>query len=252
MAADNDSRFYVYVHRRKTDNTVFYVGKGCGTRIYKTVDRSIFWQNIVNKNGVIKEFVLKNLTEPQAIDLEVQLIAHYGRYNLCNLTDGGDGMAGHAKSLSAIEAVRKTHTGRKRSPETCKRISQSQLGKVFSQDTRKKISQKLKGQIVSDETKQKMASSRTGKKYSDEWRSNMSKAWKTTPELYKARCEAMVKEGKKVICLDTGVIYDKIKIAVQWIKTLNLSKNPSHSKIVMCCRGKRNTAYGYRWQYVNE
>lgn len=36
MTSLNNNRFYVYVHRRKTDNSIFYVGKGTGYRYKRT------------------------------------------------------------------------------------------------------------------------------------------------------------------------------------------------------------------------
>lgn len=96
-------RHYVYLHRRATDDSVFYVGKGslrsrqkkqnC-ERAHTKDRRNPVWHNIVQKHGLRVEIFASCFSDGDAQELEMALIAHYGRRNLCNLTDGGDGHAG--------------------------------------------------------------------------------------------------------------------------------------------------------------
>lgn len=51
---------------------------------------------------------------------------------------------------------------------------------------------------------------------------------------------------KRVECIETKIIYDS---ATEAAKSLNLGKN-SGNKIRAVCNGKRLTAYGYHWRYV--
>lgn len=90
--------FYVYIHTRNDTGEVFYVGKGKGNRAYE-LGRSKHWHNIANKHGVRVELVESGLQEWYAFELEVALIAYYGRKDLnlgqlVNLTDGGEGPSG--------------------------------------------------------------------------------------------------------------------------------------------------------------
>ena len=73
---DYDPRnFYVYIHRRKTDNKVFYVGKGNDRRGWQRTGRNKLWHTIANKHGVLCEIVKDNLDENLSFDLEKELIS---------------------------------------------------------------------------------------------------------------------------------------------------------------------------------
>lgn len=91
--------YYVYVHRRKADNEVFYVGKGRGRRAASIHGRSEWWKRVVAKHGgFITEYVEIGMSEDCAFDLEVETIKFYrdNGHPLCNLTDGGEGVRGYA------------------------------------------------------------------------------------------------------------------------------------------------------------
>lgn len=92
--------FYVYLHRRKTDNSVFYIGKGKCARAWRGINhRSDHWVNIAKKNGVIVEIYISNISEVCAFTLEKVLISIYGVGNLCNISLGGDGVSGRCGSI---------------------------------------------------------------------------------------------------------------------------------------------------------
>lgn len=75
---DNTNRFYVYLHRRKDTDEVFYVGKGSGSRAYSTAKRSQKWNIIVQAaGGCYVEYFKTGLTENDALSLESELIAKY-------------------------------------------------------------------------------------------------------------------------------------------------------------------------------
>lgn len=95
-------RHYVYVHRRADDGRVFYVGKGSYPgRANERSSRNPHWHAVANKHGLIVEVVLHFVTDALAQQCERDLIAWYGRKNLTNLTDGGDGCAGIVPSAEA-------------------------------------------------------------------------------------------------------------------------------------------------------
>ncbi|MCY4652244.1 MAG: GIY-YIG nuclease family protein [Dehalococcoidia bacterium] len=102
-------------------------------------------------------------------ELEKEYIAGHGTKTPhgYNLTDGGEGVAGHAMPDRARESISKTLTGRKRAPFTeahKQRISDAakgrtphNKGKSASMELRRKLSAAHKGHKASAETIQRMS-----------------------------------------------------------------------------------------------
>ena len=102
----------LYVHRKKTDNSVFYVGIGNKNRP-NSKDRNNLWKKISDKYGYKVEVIMTGLSLEKAILLEKDLISYYGRKNnntgvLANLTDGGEGQIGRTVSKKTREKIRKS------------------------------------------------------------------------------------------------------------------------------------------------
>lgn len=91
--------FYVYLHRRATDGSVFYVGKGKGRRAWrcgKSNYRSDHWINCARKNGVIVDILIDGMKEADAFSKEREVITIY-RYidePIVNVCGGGVGPIG--------------------------------------------------------------------------------------------------------------------------------------------------------------
>jgi hypothetical protein len=88
--------YYVYVHS-KPSGEIFYVGKGSKNRITDKNNRNLHWVRVVEKYGYDSRTVVGGLQEWYAKELEIDLIAYYGRADLgygplVNETDGGDGL----------------------------------------------------------------------------------------------------------------------------------------------------------------
>lgn len=88
--------YYVYIHRKKSDNSIFYVGKGSGVRAWDLVKRNELWKKVANKYGVKVEIYKKGMQEWYAYEIEKDLILKHGKISnktgiLTNITDGGDG-----------------------------------------------------------------------------------------------------------------------------------------------------------------
>ena len=86
----------VYLHKRANDGKVFYVGIGTDKRAYTIQGRSDWWHRVVLKYGYYVDIIAENLTSKEAAEMEVSLIAKYGRRDLgegylVNLTDGAEG-----------------------------------------------------------------------------------------------------------------------------------------------------------------
>jgi hypothetical protein len=90
----------VYVHKRKSDNKVFYVGIGLNEkRAYDFRRRNAVWKGYAAKHPFYVEIIAKDLSWEDACKLEVQLVTQYGRKDtktghLLNQTDGGNGSIG--------------------------------------------------------------------------------------------------------------------------------------------------------------
>ncbi len=69
----------VYIHKRKKDGQIFYVGMGSIKRPYSFTNRSTMWKNYVEKNGNPEVKIVKGyLTKEEAYKLETKLIIKYG------------------------------------------------------------------------------------------------------------------------------------------------------------------------------
>lgn len=129
-----------------------------------------------------------------------------------------------------------------------------------SLETRKKMSIAHKGKTFSEESKRKMSKSKKklyqkegnpfySKNHTEISKQKMSQKHKAryTEEYRKTVSERQTGKGlKKIICIETGIVYDGPKNAS---KFLGLK---SDSGIVMVCKGQRKTAGGYTWNYYKE
>lgn len=143
--------FYVYLHRRATDNKVFYVGKGKGKRAYSTSGRNERWQRTEAKHGLVVEIVFDNLEEEEAFQVEKDTILEFKYFDhpLCNMTNGGEGLSGFKWSEEQMKNhFTKSNIGRKQSPEQIAKRSKAMMGRVVSQETRQKISKAQQGASV--------------------------------------------------------------------------------------------------------
>ena len=186
----------IYLHKRLDTGEVFYVGIGGGKRPWETGNRNKFWRNIVKKAGYEVVVIEDCLTWDQAYEIEIMLVAHYGRRDrgkgpLVNLTDGGQGSPGHKhtdESKAKISAANKGKTapnkGIPMSQEQRAKISAAGKGKTLSPETRAKLSASGKGNtnvsgyIHSPEARAKMSAANKGKTTSPETSAKISAAGK--------------------------------------------------------------------------
>ena len=86
----------VYRHL-KPNGEVFYIGIGVNKkRAYSKHGRNRYWHNVVNKYGYEVQILTNGIDYEFAKEIEMLLIAHYGRRDLnkgtlVNLTDGAEG-----------------------------------------------------------------------------------------------------------------------------------------------------------------
>ena len=128
----NNGKFYVYIHRRKTDNSIFYVGKGSGNRVFSKSGRSNHWRNIVKKHDYIVEIIRYFNCELEAYEYETHLIGEMrsNMERICNVANGGEGgLSGTKLKDEHKEKLRKAKLGKKQLPEHAKKSSMAKIGK---------------------------------------------------------------------------------------------------------------------------
>lgn len=220
----SEKQFYVYVHRYASgpkEGRVFYVGKGKGGRFNSKSGRSRYWNGIVNKYGFHAEILIWFKDETCAFSFAVALIKRYGRDNLCNLTDGGEGLSGYVYTDNHRIGISKSNARRNLSLETRKKIGDAHRGKIISEETRLKASLSLSGENNPN----------FGKVLSDDIKSKISKS-KSIP-----------------IKTDCGKYFDNAYKAAEWLRC-NGHPKALQCAISKCVRGEHKKAYGYIWMTV--
>lgn len=138
--------YYIYLHRRESDNKVFYVGKGRNGRARSRSGRNSRWNNTYRKHGLVVELVFENLTEDEAFELEVETIKEM-RYHfeatMCNMTDGGEGVSGY-KWEDLSKHVSKCNIGRKQTPEEIEYRASKLRGRKRDAETVNKIAKAVR------------------------------------------------------------------------------------------------------------
>lgn len=208
---------YVYIHRRKSNNEVFYVGKGVNHRWSMVFDRNRYWKNVAFKHGVYCDIVANSLTDNEAFLLEKKLISIYGRLDqktgtLTNLTEGGDGVVGYVFT-----------------EEHRRKMSENSKKQYHSPERRLKMSLRHKGKVMSEETRKKLSESRTGYKMTEEAKLSL-RPFHDSLQV-------------KVLCVETGIIYDSMVLAAQAV-------NGCGSCISKVCQMKRKKHKNFTWSYL--
>lgn len=106
------------------------------------------------------------------------------------------------------------------------------FGRKLSASTRQRISLSNKGRIISNSTRKKIGAAN----------SISLKGKVQPPHLIEKRIAHL---RKKVICVETNVIYESI---VSAYTSLNIHR----TSISECLNGRRKTAGGYHWKYYEE
>lgn len=141
----------VYIHRRKSDGRIFYIGKGSRKRAYSVSrsQRNPYWWNVAAKHGVVVEIYRDGLTDDCAYCIEQILIGSIGIGNLANLSTGGRG---------------------------------SMTGTVMPEETKRKLSDIKKGKPLSEAAHRAKLAAIVGRKLTVQHKAKISKALKGKPK----------------------------------------------------------------------
>jgi len=159
---NNINKYYVYVHRRLTDNLPFYVGKGSGNRAWRTDNRNKYWINTSNKHGYLVEIVFDELDEETAFQCEIDTILEFGYfgYPLTNMTSGGEGVSGYVPTESHINNARTSRMNSQKWWDGNKRAADKLRGRPQKEEHKRAISEATMGKVLTKETKLKMSISK--------------------------------------------------------------------------------------------
>lgn len=222
--------FYVYVHKKATDGSIFYVGKGTRKRSHDFKRRSQQWKRTANKHGVIVDVIYADLTENEALRLEVKTISEIGRDSLVNQTNGGEGLSGLVFTDEHRKKIGLAHKGKKKSPESIAKMVQKLTGRKLSYEHKQALSKGLKGKPKTPKHIKKVAQARIGKSHSDIGKQNIR-----------------ISKCKIVFCVETGGQFFGTHHATEWVKKTN--PKASQAAIARACRKPTKIAYGYHWKY---
>lgn len=217
--------FYTYAHYRKSDDVLFYIGKGSTNRASTSRKRNPHWNNVVNKHGFYYKILERFETEDEALKKEEDLIFFYRKsgIKLANVASGGTANSGPRHSEEARRQMSAARKGKKRtyrwtlSEETKLRMSLSHIGMKHSKEQIEKQRAAMIGRSKSESHCAALSKARTGIKVPKIWR--------------------------KVLCSTNGVLYESLTDAARC-----LCVDISH--ISKCCRGKIKSIKGYSFQYV--
>lgn len=166
------TNFYIYGIFKDSDSIPFYIGKGSGDRIKRTLKQgSLLKLNIIKKYNAKAKILINNLYEEDAFKLEKCLIRLFGKRDdggvLINHTDGGEGRSGCIP----------WNKNMKMSKEFCKKLSKSFKGRIVSDITKEKHRKIMIGDgnpAKRLEVRRKISKNNKGVPKSEEHKNNIS------------------------------------------------------------------------------
>lgn len=188
--SDHNNIFYVYLHRKVSDNNIFYVGKGSKNRHSRPFGRSEWWKRIADKHGFYSEMLIENISEELAHLIEIEVIDKYKYlgHELCNITLGGEGVRVENQTPESNEKRSNTLKGRVFDKDHLDKISKALKGRVFSDDHKSNLRKSALAQskqrsdrllngnspACRDDVKAKISATLTGRKHNDEFKKKRS------------------------------------------------------------------------------
>lgn len=232
------NEYYVYEYYIVPTGEVFYVGKGKNNR-YKTLSkRNHFFQCIYRTHECAVRKIAEHLSEQEAFDKEREMIAYYRThtsYRLTNQTDGGDGSSGYRMTEQQKQNIGMASKRKWQNPEYKARIIKARHDPNST--------------FQSKEFKAKISKLVTGIKnpnYAHSWTDQQRKHLSNVRKRLKLAVGNKNPTAQKVMCLETGQVFNTIDDAAKFYKM----KCPSSISVAL--RDPVRTAHQLHWVKFQE
>lgn len=184
---------------------------------------------------------------------EIEWIAYYDTfYNGWNSTLGGEGNVIWTEEMKEQQSLimKQYYQGHKCSETTKNKLSEHMKERWSDPEYKERLSQSQKNSYIQNPERRETQRQNTLKRYenpAERKKSSLAqqKRWSNPEEHEKARQRQQKAVGKKVMCVETGVIYNCVADACE-----ALGKSRTATGIAMCLSGKNKTAYGYHWKRI--
>lgn len=230
-----DRKFYVYAHRKASNDEIFYIGKGIKSRSKAKCSRSRRWHMTVAKHGLIIDEILGPVHEQCAFSFEKILIHLIGIKSLCNISHGGDG------GMSGYKFDRETIA--KKSKKCMKPVINSD-GESFS--SLKEAAQNMRKRGHESATESHISSCCNGKRhvaYGFSW------SFGSTAPIWVDAKSKVNEKRLRAVQSSNGMVFPSVSEAAKWVR-IELGVNCGTSGISRCCNGKRSFCAGLKWEYM--
>lgn len=207
--------------------------------------KNSYFYNAIEKygwNNIKHDILHTGLTKEEAEQKEIELIKEYQSNNRkfgYNIANGGNCTGTVSQEtkdkISKANLGNKYGLGHKHTEEAKRKMSEASKNAYHPKGIKMPdhVKQILAESHKTEEFRRKLSDANIGKKHSDETKKKLSESHKGLG-------------SKRVLCVETGVVYDSIKEASE----SNNIKGCGH--ISACCKGNRLTAGGYHWEYYKE
>ena len=223
--------YYVYKHTAPNGKVYIGITRQIPERRWRNgngYDHNKHFFNAIIKYGwdnFKHEILYSGLTKEEAEKIEISLIAEYKsndpEYGY-NIESGGFCATGIIPNEETRKKLSKVHKGKPLGERQKENISKALKGKFTGKNHH------MYGKHQSEETKKRRSESLKGHIISDDTKLKIGNA-----------------NSKSIICLETNKTFISIKSASE-------SVGVTSACICAALRGKRNTAGGYHWLYVNQ
>jgi hypothetical protein len=230
---DTDRLYYVYIWYITETNEVFYVGKGKGKRYKQISGRNKFFIDMYTSHNCSVKKIYENLTEPEAFQKEQETIKWYKEntnFRLTNQTDGGEGSTGWVAPKEFKKKQSDIHKAQWQDEEFKARmieIRTDENGPYKSKEFREKISKLVQGE--------------NNPNYNHCWTEEMKESLRQKQKANDLYNDATNPNAKKIICVETGEVFDCIKFAIE---KYNIK---DHSNMSAALKHPIRTAGGCHW-----
>lgn len=253
--------YYVYLHMRGDDGSIFYIGKGVGRRAFVVHGRSRHWKRVSDKHGHVVEFYATGLSNACAKSVEAELISRLRAdgVKLVNITDGGDGGLGKEDyAAETRKRMRDAKIGRKQSIEHAKKSASAKLGRRQPRGAVEYVSQLKRKPVINSNGEifsstidaAKRMAARTGLSISP---GNISSSCSGKRLAYGMAWSFDIERAPKVkkmkfVC-SNGLEFSSAREAASWVSTARGKASPSNITNSVRTGGM---AYGFNWHVVED